>query len=67
MSKMRITFYISKDVVESAKNAAYWKPGLTLSSLAEQALSTYVAVLEDQREAPFLPRENHLTKGRPAK
>lgn len=67
MSKMRITFYISKNVVESAKNAAYWTPGMTLSSLAEQALSNYVAVLEDQREAPFLPRENDLTKGRPAK
>jgi hypothetical protein len=67
MSKMRITFYISRDVVESAKNAAYWTPGMTLSSLAEQALSNYVAVLEEQREAPFPPRENDLTKGRPAK
>ncbi len=67
MTKMRITFYISKDVVESAKNAAYWTPGMTLSSLAEQALNHYITAMEDQREAPFLPRENDLTKGRPAK
>ncbi len=67
MSKMRITFYISKDVVENAKNAAYWTPGMTLSSLAEQALSDYIEEMEDQRKAPFTPRENELAKGRPAK
>lgn len=67
MSKMRITFYISKDVVESAKNAAYWTPGMTLSSLAEEALSNYIGDMETDREAPFQPRESELTKGRPAK
>lgn len=67
MSKMRITFYISKDIVENAKNAAYWTPGMTLSSLAEQALSTYISDMEDQRQGPFTPRESELAKGRPAK
>ena len=67
MSKMRITFYISTDIVESAKNAAYWTPGMTLSSLAEQAISSYIDDMEAQRDMPFLPRESELAKGRPAK
>ncbi len=67
MSKMRITFYISRDIVESAKNAAYWTPGMTLSSLAEQALAEYIDTLENRRSEPFQPRESDLAKGRPAK
>lgn len=67
MSKMRITFYISKDIVENAKNAAYWTPGMTLSSLAERALTNYIDDMEDERKAPFMPRESELAKGRPAK
>jgi len=67
MTKMRITFYISKDIVENAKNAAYWTPGMTLSSLAEQALSSYIEEMEEQRKTPFMPRESELAKGRPAK
>lgn len=67
MSKMRITFYISREIVENAKNAAYWTPGMTLSSLAEQALSNYIGDMEQQREMPFMPRESELAKGRPAK
>lgn len=66
MDKMRITFYISKDIVEKAKNAAYWTPGMTLSSLAEHALTSHVGELEAERESPFPRRERELVKGRPA-
>ena len=66
MDKMRITFYISKDIVEKAKNAAYWTPGMTLSSLAEHALTSHVGQLEAERECPFPRREHELVKGRPA-
>ncbi len=64
---MRITFYISKGVVEDAKNAAYWTPGMTLSSLAENALTEYISELERKRSEPFMPRDSELSKGRPAK
>jgi len=67
MGKTRITFYISKDTVEKAKNAAYWTPGMTLSSLAEHALGVMVDDLEKVRNAPFPQRESELAKGRPAK
>jgi post-segregation antitoxin (ccd killing protein) len=67
MTKTRITFYITKDMVEKAKNAAYWTPGLTLSALAEQAIARHVETLEQQRGEPFPRRDNDLAKGRPAK
>ena len=38
-SKQRITVQISVDVIERIKNAVYWTPGLTLTSLAEEAFS----------------------------
>jgi hypothetical protein len=67
MNKTRITFYISQDMVEKAKNAAYWTPGMTLSSLAEQALDLKISDMEKGRQGPFPRRENELAKGRPAK
>lgn len=67
MSKMRITFYVSKDVVERVKNAAYWTPGMTLSAMAEKALEEHVERLEAERGEPFPERESELSKGRPVK
>ncbi len=67
MSKTRITFYISMDTVERAKNAAYWTPGVTLSSLAEEAIVQHIERMEGERCDPFPKRENELAKGRPAK
>lgn len=67
MSKTRITFYISQDMIERAKNAVFWTPGMTLSSLAEKALEEKIDELEKQRGESFPQREAELTKGRPAK
>lgn len=67
VNKTRITFYISKDLVEKAKNAAYWTPGMTLSSLAEGALDSFIQEMESGRHMPFPERERELAKGRPAK
>ncbi len=67
MSKTRITFYMSMDTIEKAKNAAYWTPGMTLSSLAESALAQHIDDLEHKRSEPFPRREGELAKGRPAK
>jgi hypothetical protein len=64
-SKQRITVQISVDVIERLKNAVYWTPGLTLASLAEEAFSKAVDVLENEREAPFPKRKEELKTGRP--
>lgn len=65
--KQRITVQISEDVIERIKNAVYWTPGLTLASLAEEAFSTIVDALENDREAPFPRRKEELKTGRPIK
>ena len=64
-SKQRITVQISVDVIERLKNAVYWTPGLTLASLAEEAFSKAIDVLENEREAPFPRRKEELKTGRP--
>ena len=63
--KQRITVQISEDVIERIKNAVYWTPGLTLASLAEEAFSKAVDVLEEERKTPFLKRKEELKTGRP--
>jgi predicted DNA binding CopG/RHH family protein len=65
--KQRITVQISEDVIERIKNAVYWTPGLTLASLAEEAFTKVVDVLEEEREAPFPKRKEELKTGRPIK
>lgn len=66
-AKTRITFYISKQMIEKAKDATFWTPGLTLSNLAEQALEQMVEALESERGEPFPVREADLARGRPPK
>jgi len=66
VKKTRVTFYISEDMVEKAKNAVYWTPGMTLSGLAEEALEKQVGIMEAERSEPFPKRESELSKGRPA-
>ncbi|THB65170.1 MAG: hypothetical protein D6E12_13215 [Desulfovibrio sp.] len=67
MEKTRITFYLTTDTVERAKNATFWTPGMTLSSLAERALEEAVSRLENDRGEAFPQRDAELAKGRPAK
>jgi hypothetical protein len=63
--KQRITVQISIEVIERIKNAVYWTPGLTLASLAEDAFSKAVDMLEREKESPFPKRKNELKTGRP--
>ena len=63
--KQRITVQISEDVIERIKNAVYWTPGLTLASLAEEAFSKVVDILEGERKSPFPKRKEELKTGRP--
>lgn len=65
--KERVTVQISSDVIERIKDAVYWTPGLTLSSLAEEAFAQVVDDLESERKAPFPKRKEELKTGRPIK
>ena len=65
VGKERLTVHLPVDLIDGVKNAVYWTPGLTLARLAEEALRHALAELEATREAPFPPRERHLTVGRP--
>src|ERR1700694_4122292 len=47
---------LDPEVLERARNAVYWTPGLTLTDLATQALAAAVDDLEDERGRPFPTR-----------
>jgi len=66
-ARQRLAVVISSEVVERAKNAVYWTPGLTLASLTEEALAKALDKLERRNGGPFEPRRGELTPGRPVR
>jgi hypothetical protein len=54
-------------MVDKAKNAVFWTPGMTLSGLVEQALEERVERMESERGQAFPERSSELAKGRPAR
>jgi len=65
--KERLTVHLTVDVIERAKNAVYWSPGLTLAGLAEKALHKALEGLEKTHGGPFAHRKEELKGGRPIK
>lgn len=65
--KERMTFHLPVEVMDRAKNAVYWTPGLTLADLAAQALTDTVDRMEKKKGEPFPPRKAELKGGRPMK
>ena len=66
--RQRFTVNLRDDVIEQARTAVYYTPGLTLSSLVEKALKAEVEALEAQRGNPFPAIEDgKLSPGRPVK
>lgn len=55
--------YIDARVLDRARDAAFWTPGVSLSALIEQGLRTEVARLEAERGEPFPPRRGPLMRG----
>lgn len=68
VSRQRFTVNLRDDVIEQARTAVYYTPGLTLSSLVEKALKTEIEALEARRGNPFPAIEDgKLSPGRPVK
>ena len=66
-NKQRLTVHIPVPLIERAKNAVFWTPGLTLADLGERALESLVSELEKQNGGPFDVRPHELKGGRPLK
>lgn len=64
-SRIRFAGSMSSDVLERARNAVFYTPGMTLSDLMEEAVRRYVAGMERKRGKPFPKRTAPLKTGRP--
>jgi hypothetical protein len=65
--KERVTFQLPVDLIERARNAVFWTPGLTMAALAEEAFKQALDRMEKQRGEVFPPRHSPLKTGRPVK
>ena len=65
--KERLTVHLPVDVIERAKNAVYWTPGLTLAGFAEKAFLKALEAIEKANGGPFTHRKAELKGGRPIK
>jgi hypothetical protein len=63
-TKDRYTLHLPVELMERAKNAAYWTPGLTLAGLAEAGIRAELERIE-KKHGPFKARERELVGGRP--
>lgn len=64
-AKARYTLHLPVDLMERAKNASYWTPGLSLAALAEAGIRAEVERLEKAHGKRFKARERELVGGRP--
>lgn len=63
--KQKIAVQLPSDLVEKARDAVYWTPGMTLNRLAQIALVHTLECMESLRGVPFPPRGGNLPAGRP--
>jgi len=62
--KQKIAVQLPSELVEKARDAVYWTPGMTLNRLAQIALSQTLECMETLRGVPFPPRGGSLSTGR---
>jgi hypothetical protein len=63
----RLTLHLPVSLVERARNAVYWTPGLTMTELAASALAEVLDRMEKKRREPFPLRKGRLRIGRPVR
>lgn len=62
--KQKIAVQLPAELVEKARDAVYWTPGMTLNRLTQIALSHTLEYMETLRGVPFPPRGGDLSTGR---
>lgn len=62
--KQKIAVQLPSELVEKARDAVYWTPGMTLNRLAQIALSQTLECMEALRGVLFPPRGGNLSTGR---
>jgi hypothetical protein len=63
--RQKSTVNVRIDLMDRVKNAAYWVPGLTVTSIVEMGLIYALEQVEKQHGGPFPAREAELVGGRP--
>lgn len=68
-TKERVTIHVAPELIQRARAAVYWTPGLTVSDLAEAALEAELKRLEGKRGETFpaIPDGGKVRTGRPVK
>ncbi len=63
--QIRLTVNLAKSLVERARTAVYYSPGLTLAGLTADALHHELNRIEQERGQPFPAARGPLKSGRP--
>jgi hypothetical protein len=63
--RRRFTAHVRDDVIERAKNAVYWTPGLTMADVVERGMERILDELEKKHGGPFVARSEENRGGRP--
>ena len=66
-TKERLTVNLEPELIERARNAVYWTPGLTLAGLTREALVKALGRLEKANGGAFKERNGQLKAGRPVR
>lgn len=61
--KQRITIHLPIHLIDRIKNIVYWEPGMTVTTLAEQAFEQLVRAFEEKRGEPYPERKEKALKG----
>jgi len=65
VERSRLTVKISTEVIERARDLAYWDPEWTMAGLVEHGLETELNRFDRKRGEPYPPRQGELKRGRP--
>lgn len=63
--RRRFTVFLSLELQERARNAAFWSPGLSLAGLTERAFSLALEEIERSNGGPYPRRLTDLRGGHP--
>lgn len=64
MGKKSITVRLPEELLEKARDIAFWTPGKNLNHIIEEAVVTAIKDIES-KEGVFEKRTGHIRRGRP--